>query len=144
MDDETTFFVLSAGAFSAAANKEPSFEYSLVQIPMEKVERALWMLDGIERVGEKIGELGEKKNENFGGEVGNELLGLRAKVSGMRREMNDYLGKNAISYLKVIERGQQTFFEGDGIPSSALKDMVGKGLLDEAGENLRGKRGRLI
>ena len=129
MEEDSTFFVLAADAHQVGGGPV-SFEYALVQIARDKIERALWMQDGIDGLNEKISELKEQEEQNFGSEVRDEILKLDAKISKMQLERNDYIGSNAISYVRIIEHGQQTFFEGDGIPASALKRMLEQKLLE--------------
>jgi len=139
MDGQTTFFVLHTDARQMGdGEQQASFEYALVQIAQDKIERALWMQDGIDSVNERISELQKQKEQNFGGEVRDEIFGLGLKISKMRKERNEYLGSNAISYVNIVERGQQTFFEGDGIPASALGKMLDGKILEvgEGHENL--------
>ena len=136
MEEDAAFFVLGADALGMGeGGGAGSFEYSLVQIPGEKIERALWMQDGIDAESGKLSELRGQIEHNFGSEVNDEILKLGAKISKMRMERNDYLAQNAISYMKVIERGRQTFFEGDGIAANALEGMLRKGVLELGREN---------
>jgi len=138
-EKEDIFFVLGAEVNSIGADGGPnSFLYSLVKVPEDDIEHAIWMQDGIDKVNEEIEELRGQKDE-FGGAVRNDISKLETKVSSMVKNRDDYIGKNAISSLQVIEKGQQTFFAGDAIPSAALDNMIKEKVLAVAKDDLRVK-----
>ena len=129
-EEESAFFVLGVKSAANLEGADTSFEYSMVKIPADKIERAVWMQDGIDTIKSKILELKEQQEQKFGGAVKDEISKLETQTARMTMERNDYLGKNAISYLEVVERGLQTFFEGDGVGSKALEKMISQGVFE--------------
>lgn len=135
MDEEPTFFVLDVQ--EAHIGEEISFEYSLVQIPFDKIEGVMNMWERVEAEREKLLDLREDEHQNFGSGVHDEISQLEIKVGGLESQINDYLGRNAISYLSVVERNPiATFERGDGIGKGAIDKMIDKKVLEIAQEKI--------
>ena len=127
-EQEPTFFVMNVEAGEDAHGA--LYEYSLVQIPFDKIEKAVFMQDGIEKQQQNLDELREEEHQ-FGSSAHDEISKVEIKIEEMKKKMNDYLGKNAISFESVVERAHVATFEiGDGIGKSALEDMMQKKVLE--------------